>query len=79
MGDVKRSPSPTAPFHSVYTGRKLGVLKSLGSEFTWQVDEGTSGRRAAVGDGEGHGINTRGQVVNIQREVGVGVCGEKDG
>lgn len=41
---------------------------------TRQVNEGASGRRAAVWDGEGHGINIRGQIVDIQRQVGVSVC-----
>lgn len=40
---------------------------------TWQVYEGAPGRRAAVGDGEGHGVDLGRQVWDVQGQVSVSV------
>lgn len=40
---------------------------------TWQVYEGAPGRRTAVRDGEGHSVDLRGQVWDVQGQVGVSI------
>lgn len=50
------------------------------TEITWQVYEGAPGRGAAVRDGEGHSVDLRGQIWDIQGQIGVSIwkmeCGE---
>lgn len=60
----------TAPLlHNNNVGTKtrhvLVVLINRSVDVTWQVDEGAPGRRAAVGDGEGHSVNLRCQVRDV--------------
>lgn len=43
----------------------LIVLINRRVDVTWQVDEGAPGRRAAVGDGEGHSVDLRRQVRDV--------------
>lgn len=45
---------------------------------TWQIDECASGWRAAVWDGKRYNVNLWRQVRDIQRQVGVSVCGKND-
>lgn len=40
---------------------------------TWQVYEGAPGRGTAVRDGEGHSVDLRGQVRDVQGQVGVSI------
>lgn len=40
-------------------------LLNGGIVITWQVYEGAPGRRAAVRDGEGHGVDLRGQIGDV--------------
>lgn len=49
------------------------AVPARGTEITWQIYEGAPGGGATVRDGEGHSVDLRGQIWDVQGQIGVSI------